>query len=481
MPRGRPRLDPEIKEQSLQESRKHYEESKFKPLRNREKRREEAKLRMQRKRAAIAASDWRTKREYHDNAAANSARYRDRKFVQEREERSVANAVKMRASPITPTPAPRCKGRLAVEDLNNSAAEEEPDEGRAHHLIEAPMWPMRVPQPKRCLYCFEEHCIGCACMCEASPDWIEHGGHFFPTCKYCKAEDCSGCAQDGASWAILRSILQGMARLCDLQMLLRYPHASTWEAPSWSKLNRKWVHECTQYHDHEGEYTPSGPFVPLTPGSSPPSSPSTLSASTLSHAPSPPCSRPASPAKALSLRERQIQRNAEHYKFLAAEDARIAAVDQKLSKEELTYLASSRPPPVPISPERMRQQFTRILGGHGAPPSILRSKSPESSMLSPKEARIAQTTFYQDAAHQRPCQVPRPEVPINNSHGEGVESHWGNAPVMYAVSGKNRVFQDRGRTMAAFKGTPGADLVFTRNEDELFGFLAENVEGKMTI
>ncbi|KAJ7747906.1 hypothetical protein DFH07DRAFT_962326 [Mycena maculata] len=413
MPRGRPRLDPEIKEQSLQESRKRYEESKFKPLRNREKRREEAKLRMQRKRAAIAASDWRTKREYHDNAAANSARYRDRKFAQEREERSVANAVKKRArkceeqdlrrkhkptakplpipraklpllpaklphrhlpsSPITPTPAPRRKGRLAAEDLNNSAVEEEPDEGRAHHPIEAPMWPMRAPQPKRCPYCFEEYCIG------------------------------------------------------------------------------------------------------------PPSSPSTLSASTLSHAPSPPCSRPVPPAKALSLREQQIQRNAEHYKFLAAEDARIAAVDQKLSKEELTYLASSRPPPVPISPERMRQQFARILGGCGAPPSILRSKSPESSMLSPEEARIAQTTFYQDAAHQRPCQVPRPEVPINNSHGEGVESHWGDAPVMYAVSGKNRVFQDRGRAMAAFKGTPGADLVFTRNEDELFRFLAENVEGKMTI
>jgi hypothetical protein len=104
------------------------------------------------------------------------------------------------SSLITPTPAPRCtvpplnNGHLTSEDLDDSSTDEEPNEDRARCPLEVPMWPMRVAHPKRCPHCFEEGCIGCACMCEASPDWIEHGGHFFPTCKYCKGEDCPGCA-----------------------------------------------------------------------------------------------------------------------------------------------------------------------------------------------------------------------------------------------------------------------------------------------
>ncbi|KAJ7737603.1 hypothetical protein DFH07DRAFT_779286 [Mycena maculata] len=232
------------------------------------------------------------------------------------------------------------------------------------------------------------------------------------------------------------------------RMLTQYPHASTWEAPSWPKFNRMWTHDCTEYHCHEGEYTLPGPFVPLTPESSPPSSPSTLSASILSRAPSPARSRPA-----LSLHERQILRNAEHYQFLVAEDARIAAEkkgEQKLTDEQLADLAALRPPPVPISPERLRQQFARGLG----------------------------STFIEHS-HQRSCQLAQAEVVINDE--EDAEPLALEQPVMYAVSGKNRVFQDRRRAMAAFKGASGAELIFTRDEDELFGFLAEDVAGKIKI
>jgi hypothetical protein len=35
--------------------------------------------------------------------------------------------------------------------------------------------------------------------------------------------------------------------------------------------------------------------------------------------------------------------------------------------------------------------------------------------------------------------------------------------------------------MAVLQDTPGAELVFTRDEDELFEFLAEEVTGKMKI
>ncbi|KAJ7724935.1 hypothetical protein DFH07DRAFT_783144 [Mycena maculata] len=452
MPRGRPRLDPEIKEQRLQESRKRYEQK------NLDKRREGAKLRMQRKRATIAASDWRTKFEYHNNAAANSANYRERRRIQEIEERRATSAMKKRArkreeedvrrkhnpaakpqpisnakflpppakpphqhrpsSPITSTPVPRRKRHLVAEDLNDNPAEEGSDEDGAHHPIEALIWPNRTPQPKRCPYCFEEHCIG-----------MRHPGPYYAV--VCK--EWRGCVTSKDSRD---------------RMLTQYPHASTWEAPSWPKFDRMWTHDCTEYHCHEGEHTPPGPFVPLTPESSPPSSPSTLSASILSRAPS-----PARSHLALSLRERQILRNAEHYQFLVAEDARIAANkkgDQKLTDEQLTDLAALRPPPVPISPERLRQQFTRVLG----------------------------STFIEHS-HQRSCQLAHTEVVINDE--EDAEPPALEPPVMYAVSGKNRVFQDRRRAMAAFKGASGADLIFTRDEDELFGFLAEDVAGKMKI
>ncbi|KAF7372626.1 hypothetical protein MVEN_00125700 [Mycena venus] len=87
MPRGRPRLDPEVKLQNLAEARKQYE------TKNVESRREAAKLQMQRKRTEIAASDNSTRLKYLGQAARNSEWYRDRKRVQEREERRTTNAV----------------------------------------------------------------------------------------------------------------------------------------------------------------------------------------------------------------------------------------------------------------------------------------------------------------------------------------------------------------------------------------------------
>ncbi|KAJ7815080.1 hypothetical protein B0H14DRAFT_3476487 [Mycena olivaceomarginata] len=223
MPRGRPRLDPDVKTQNLAESRKHYEEK------NIERRRETAKLRMQRKRAEIAASDNSTRRKYLGQAASNSERYRDRKHAQEREEQRAADAVIKKArtrkkvelrkkhkplpkspppvakpppkllptiakpphrrrapSPITPTPAPRRPATLvsnahaAVGEHDNRSMDDESDE---EHPIEAPIWPTRAHRPQRCPRCYQEDCVGCACLCSESDEWFDHpGGHYFPTC-----------------------------------------------------------------------------------------------------------------------------------------------------------------------------------------------------------------------------------------------------------------------------------------------------------
>ncbi|KAJ6458461.1 hypothetical protein C8R45DRAFT_1031698, partial [Mycena sanguinolenta] len=76
MPRGRPRLPAEVKQEHVLRSRKQYEEK------NAEKRREAARLRMQRKQAEIE-DDLRLKYAHRHKAAQASARYRRRKNERE--------------------------------------------------------------------------------------------------------------------------------------------------------------------------------------------------------------------------------------------------------------------------------------------------------------------------------------------------------------------------------------------------------------
>ncbi|KAJ7836946.1 hypothetical protein B0H13DRAFT_2368471 [Mycena leptocephala] len=50
------------------------------------------------------------------------------------------------------------------------------------------------------------------------------------------------------------------------------------------------------------------------------------------------------------------------------------------------------------------------------------------------------------------------------------------SPLLYAVSGVNRIFQDRGRALVALKAQPGADLVFAYDEDTLWAFVDAEAE-----
>ncbi|KAJ7104640.1 hypothetical protein C8R44DRAFT_887093 [Mycena epipterygia] len=209
MPAGRPPLDPKVKHEHVNASRKRYDEK---------------------KRAAIAASDFKTRWRYREKAASDSERYRDRKNAELRTEAARADAVKrcarkMEAKELrkqslkkhaekptaaTPTAVPSSKKarrltRLqsecgAAPEQNDLANEDSDDELRA----------CRVPAPAtfeggitartrsvvslRCADCDCDGCPGCACMCPVSEVWIEHeGGHFFPTCKACNRDDCPGC------------------------------------------------------------------------------------------------------------------------------------------------------------------------------------------------------------------------------------------------------------------------------------------------
>ncbi|KAJ7853839.1 hypothetical protein B0H14DRAFT_2580228 [Mycena olivaceomarginata] len=559
MPRGRPRLDTDLKQQHLQDSRKRYEE------RNVEMRREAAKLPFILNNLQANGRALRPRTTSHGlstamTAAASSARHRDRKRSQEREERRTANAVKKRArkheeedlrrkhkpttkpppipraklpllpakpphrrrpsSLITLTPAPRCtvpplnNGHLTAEDLDDSSTDEEPNEDRARCPLEVPMWPMRAAHPKRCPHCFEEGCIGCACMCEASPDWIEHGGHFFPMCKYCKGEDCPGCAcppypgillctpiyqpdpghedrwtHPGPFYAVVSEEWRGVVTsIASLEwMKLRYPDACTFQASPWLRFDRLWNMDCTEYHNHEGEH----PTRPATPESSTPSSPSTLTDSTTSRPPSLLSPITVSPVKA-SFREENAPRNA-----------------PKMTKDELDFLASSRPMQGPISPQRLNQQFVRVLGLQAVAPSLLpplgdspqpTSPDRQGACLQSSRAHPRMAAHDVEAASQVGAQViitkggptviwPDCEEAGKLAHTpttehevveEIIDAH-GSTAVMYAVSGHNRVFQNRNRAMAVLQRTPGADLLFTRDENQLFECLAEEVAGKMKI
>ncbi|KAJ7720481.1 hypothetical protein DFH07DRAFT_972558 [Mycena maculata] len=215
MPAGRPPLDPQVKRERVEASRKRYDEN---------------------KRAEIAASDFHTKRRYREKAASSSERYRDRKDAELRAETTRLHAVKQRdrkmeanelrqrslkkpatklarlreppplmppsSSKKTRGPMPRneCHGAAAQDDLTD----EESDEPRGHCAPTPAIFEggitvrgitarLRSVAP-RCSECGCEECPGCACMCPVSDEWIEHeGGHFFLTCQACKGQDCPGC------------------------------------------------------------------------------------------------------------------------------------------------------------------------------------------------------------------------------------------------------------------------------------------------
>ncbi|KAJ7738681.1 hypothetical protein DFH07DRAFT_966016 [Mycena maculata] len=451
-----------------------------------------------------AASDIITQRKYRGRAAVASEHYRDRKREEERLERRAGNAFKNAArkledrslrkkhappipnpapkpmkpmirlgkvpsklrpsSPMMPTPVPRYPAILAAASMHSdgklSDNSDEDDHEEHHRLAAAPIWPSRMPRPQRCPNCFQEDCVGCACFPDPGhEDRSAYHGPFYAI--FCK--EWRGCVTSGASRD---------------RLLLQYPHATTFKAGTWYKFQRAWVHVCTEYHDHKDECTAPAPFIPLmpesSPESSPPSSPSSLSASTISTSlalkpklsasptkaawPSTPPAKKclASPTKGAAPAAQPSTLPTKKHPALPTKvttpATRPSASPTKLpllTREELAHLGNFRPGPGPLSPQRAAQLFARVLG-------------PE--------------------ALQHPIPVPvRPEASPTAAEVQPEPCDTSGGPVMYAVSGTNRVFQNRDRVMAALRGTPGADLIITNDEDEVFGFIAEEVGRKLKL
>ncbi|KAJ7790910.1 hypothetical protein B0H14DRAFT_3501151 [Mycena olivaceomarginata] len=484
---------------------------------------EAARLRMQRHRTAVATSDIFTQRKYARKVALASERYRDRKRKEEHAERCAADAVTRQArhiekdalyrkhaglkkvlqgkplplpplakpphpgkpprtvfkplcavSPSSPTPAPRRAAIIPMPAIvqDDSSDSESADE-REHHLPEPPIWPARTSRPQRCPHCYEEDCVGCACLCMDSDEWFDHpGGHYFPSCA-CEGEDCPGylvammartpltpvtktdtsIPAPFTQWFV--KIGRGVvtSKESRSRMLECYPDAYTWEASPWWTFDRRWTLDCTEYHEHEGEHPVADELIcPVTPDSGEPSSPSTLSESTASRAPS-----PAPP----------------------------------FSTEELAHLASFRPGPGPTSSARLTQQFMRVLG----PQAVVLGKPPTASPAKRKTTLFAHevaTALHAGGKVILTAEGPAVVMPQDDLGSkrrkavEGLVEEWtqenraqGPAAVMYAVSGKRRIFQNRDHAVAVLKRSPGAELLFTNDEDELFEFLAEDLEGTL--
>ncbi|KAJ6566687.1 hypothetical protein B0H19DRAFT_1066971 [Mycena capillaripes] len=380
---GRLRLDPDIKHQHVQQSRRRYEDK---------------------QRGAIANSDVFTKRNYAKKAAKAAGRYRFRKSEMERAEQRATDAARKRTR-VSEAQAVRKKHKDTAKPPRPSSIAK----------------PSAVAKPRdcarRCPHCYTEECIGCACMCPDSDEWFEHAdGHFFPTCKMCGQEcpslfpspmspgsPCLGTllcepeyipdaghedrwSHPGPFYAVVSTEWQGSSASLD-RMLTRYPYARTWEATPWSTFHRMWNLDCMEYHNHGG-HAPA--FVPITPESSVPSSPSSLTDSTTSCHPSP---LPPKPPFAATL---PSPFSAPHT-AASSPPASPRKSPGTLTKDELAFLASFKPGPGPISPQRLNQQFARVLGPHAVAPSsfprVREDSSPTGVEAPPETLCIAPETI----------------------------------------------------------------------------------------
>jgi hypothetical protein len=164
-------------------------------------------------------------------------------------------------------------------------------------------------------------------------------------------------------------------------------------------------------------------------------------------------------------REEGEAKRAEEDAKQAEEDAKQAEEDAKqveeeakrIKREEMEYLAATRPPPVPLSPQRARQLFDRMLGlGAGSPPPSVAKKRVEHAF--PSDNRPSPTATAPQASLITPLQTPahiaasNDYTPTPTTQLSGPPAYTGvqefetrQAPALYAVhvNGHNHVFNNR--------------------------------------
>ncbi|KAJ7685782.1 hypothetical protein DFH06DRAFT_1119167 [Mycena polygramma] len=446
MARGRPRLDPDIKQQHVLEAQRRYNEK------NMAKRREAARLGMQRK-LQVELSQQRAATVTRKRTSRSSTVLSLQSGPYEVLTQVDVPAASRKTAWAAPVYAPTRASGLTTPEATTFR--------RVHAIKKTAQGVHASARSAKFGESTYSSSMSFLCSPNIVPDpdetkLVHHQGPLYAiVCKEWKGVATSEAARD--------------------QKMREYPHAYTWQAGSYNELHRRWVLDCTEYHDHTGEYTPPGPFIPLSPESSPPSSPPSRSASTATTAPP-----SASPS------------------------------NLRLSKEELTELANFRPPGVPLSPERAKQQFMRVLGPDAVAPwrtnPLQPGRVPGTGQTRTRAVK-ADKGFFAVPAPQHDGDAPKtrpgsvkingsiafisptstdsrqrepilPEVaavtPLRDSAEEGLQASPA-APPMFAVSGHNRVFQDRARALAAWKSTPGSDLIVLRDEKDVMDFLTQGI------
>ncbi|KAJ7894415.1 hypothetical protein B0H14DRAFT_2559199 [Mycena olivaceomarginata] len=179
----------------------------------------------------------------------------------------------------------------------------------------------------------------------------------------------------------------------------------------------------------------------------------------------------------------QRRQNEEHNVFLVAENTCIEVEDKARVElqEGLAYLAATKPPLVPLSPQRAHLQFERVLGlGAGTPPfrtapdtTITASDSPPPPTI---PARVTDSpgwpedlaTMNGNSQLKHTCDrdvAAAATLPPGYSDFELGPG----APRLFAVSGHSRVFRNRDRAVAVLQQTPGAELFWSCNPQESSG------------
>ncbi|KAJ7717539.1 hypothetical protein B0H16DRAFT_1740493 [Mycena metata] len=454
--------------------------AKFAP-RNILKLNESARIRMQRNRAAITASDEDTQERYTKQGSQAASRYR--KKVRAQNEAEDVSRRKVRKLALNPTMLPPCRevflaprapitlnelvqrrgNRLPLppqdvdpgseDDASNgedatSDQDEHPSTSTPRELTLAEQWEAnRARRPPTCPKCYEVGCAGCACLCEASDVWVEHGGHFFPTCKMCGGEECPGC--NPADFIL--SLHQMSFSECPPSYT-----AAPW--PSTPGYHARVGFEDINLEEYAGTF-----YAVITDDWQ------------------------GEDAKVnLRVFEDQVVFDSsilavQHRAFSLAVPITLRAFDLAIPLAPLVNAAFELIFPIAFpcafpgrlvrvtcvtaaheqrinAPRRLQQQFVRVLGPAAATPPIVHHEDPPLPPLEPVGPANATNTIYNNE------DAPPRTFTRNFVHGVHLRE-------LYAVTGHNRIFTNRERATAVWMDTPGADFFFSHNVNKIWEFL----------
>ncbi|KAJ6587574.1 hypothetical protein DFH09DRAFT_1074796 [Mycena vulgaris] len=419
-----------------------------------------------------------------------------RKFLAKTQRRHEGQMPVRRLSQL-PKKLPRPKSRAGTSDEEEEdTSEDEEEEDTAAPANPRAYFPGRAGA--ECENgCGEVSCEGCACICSGSSTWMDHD-HYLQRQQVPLAapllcapvympdpgdEDKQkhSASPNGWFYGLVSGNLVGVVSSSEtLQRILRdNPNAHYIKVNTWPRLLELWYLECREYHNHEDE----GPQTPMlaaqpqvwrwTPEYEARRDERKMLLAELrylgSEADAAHALRAAAPpAPELSVKaphgtglielaykaERLLLGDDEaEYKLAEWERTRRSGEMRgrlaELARQDLADGPAPHPEPVVISDDDdddgEAQGMTTIDGGvsiHDA----------DAGAIAALEAQMENAAI---------------------TDGEG-----GVTELMYGVSGHNRIFHDRARAMAAFKKTPGADLLFTYEDAVVAAFIEDEAAQK---